>query len=1088
MSNRMEVLAGCLIDVLETPLASPLVPEIIVVQSKGMEKWISLEAANRLGVCANIRFPFPNAFVYDLFKYVFPDLPETDPFDPGIAVWRIMKHLFKDSERLEKWDEVRNYLGDGSNDVKRYQLALQLARLFDQYVVFRPDMVLKWEDGKDGGWQGDLFRDISEHGNGLHRARLAKTFVERIKQGAGFAGVLPERISLFGVSYLPPFHLRILEAAASVIEVNIFVMNPCREYWAEITSVRDERRIEGRYRSKAGEAAAPDDLHMERGNSLLASMGRMGRDFFNLAVEAGAEEYECFETPDGSNLLAQIQSDILTLVDRAGNTAKKSPVSEDDHSISIHICHSPLREMETLQNNLLAMFEEDEELEARDVIVMTPDIEKAAPYIQAVFNLPKDDLRYIPYSIADRSALSEGKCVRAFLDILRIGETRYGAAPVMEILETPAVYRKFELAETDLDNVREWIKDTEIRWGIDGAYRNRLDLPEIQENTWKHGMDRLLLGYALPAEGQNMFNEVLPYDNIEGGEGRILGGLAEFTHQLFKHTKALETSVSPKEWNRILSGLVNALFKPDMYEESEINTILEVIKDLEHHSKIAGFDGTIDLKGVQAYLNQRLDDKKQDFRFLTGGVTFCAMLPMRSIPFKAVCLTGMDTDAFPGKSGAPGFDRMASSPQTGDRSPRDEDRYLFLEAILSARKWFYISYTGRHVRENSEIPPSVLVDDLLDYIQDGFEIPGKSNIRDHILTEHKLQAFNPAYFRSARGRSKLFSYSSENLSAAKSLLRGGVPRPAFISGPLGDPEPEFAEVSIRNLYQFFINPCKYLLNNRLSLYFEKIEGIREDAEPFELDWLQSYLLSETIAAAVIEGSDPDRIYDIKKAAGELPHGEPGRYIFTKNRENVSEMADKVSRIIDPGNAQTIEIDLRLDGYRIVDRVRLPARNTYIRYRYAKVKAKDRLWVWLTHLLLNAQTGGSIESFIVGKDRSVYLKPVEDSEMILKNLLDIFWKGLKGPLPFFPESSLAFAETSAKDDELRKEVSSASPDAALANALKKWKGNKFAEKPGECEDPYFQTCFKHCDPFNEEFMEIANCVYRPLIDAQEDVKL
>jgi exodeoxyribonuclease V gamma subunit len=177
----------------------------------------------------------------------------------------------------------------------------------------------------------------------------------------------------------------------------------------------------------------------------------------------------------------------------------------------------------------------------------------------------------------------------------------------------------------------------------------------------------------------------------------------------------------------------------------------------------------VEIEVVKSCLENLLEHVNFGHGFISSGVTFCAMLPMRSIPFKVVCLVGMNMDAFPRESKILGFDLMAKNPRIGDRSRRNDDKYLFLEALISARNKLYISYVGQSIRDNTRISPSVLVSELIDYIKEGFGLS-----EDEIVTFHRLQAFSSEYFNTD---SKLFSYSNENFAASFSRR--------FQSGPSG---------------------------------------------------------------------------------------------------------------------------------------------------------------------------------------------------------------------------------------------------------------------------------------------------------------
>ena len=417
-SNRLEILAERLAEQFRPPLPSPFESEIILVQSKGMERWLSMELARHHGICANYRFPFPNRFVYDVFKKVIPDLPESSPFDPWVMTWKIMR-LLPACLKRKGFESLRVYLGDERSSLKRFQLSSRIADTFDQYLVFRPEMILEWDQGAGDHWQAILWRELAKGDEKKHRAGLQKAFFEALRNNSVDLKNLPTRISVFGISALPPFHIEILSALSKFIDVNLFLMNPCREYWSDITSGREMKRIAEKMQK--GDKV-PKDLPLEKGNSLLASMGALGREFFNQIYGLGCDDQGVSVDSGEESLLRAIQSDILNLRDRSGDA--RSKITESDDSIRIHSCHSPMREIEVLQDCLLALFEGDPDLRPRDILVMAPEIRIYAPFIQAVFSLPADDPRRIPFSVADRGVREEGSLIDAFLNFLALGRSR----------------------------------------------------------------------------------------------------------------------------------------------------------------------------------------------------------------------------------------------------------------------------------------------------------------------------------------------------------------------------------------------------------------------------------------------------------------------------------------------------------------------------------------------------------------------------------------------------------------------------------------------------------------------------------------
>ena len=346
-SNRMEVLADRLAEILAAPLVEPFAPEIVLVQSRGMERWLSMALADRHGVCTNVRFPYPTHFVHALFQAVDPALPARSPYEPAVMTWDLVDLLSALPDRPE-FQPLTAYLGDDGNGLKRYQLASRIAALFDQYLLFRPEWMPAWERGQETHWQAALWREIVRRKGPVHRVALRRRLLATIGDATvPLPGAL-ERIAMFGISSLPPFYMQILAALAARIEVNLFIVNPCREFWEDIVSEREAGRIAERL---AGYDRRPEAYHLEAGNRLLASLGPLGREFLQTIAELSAEEFPEFVDPGDATLLAAIQSHILNLKERT--SAGGAGPFADDGSLRVHVCHSPLRETEILHDALL---------------------------------------------------------------------------------------------------------------------------------------------------------------------------------------------------------------------------------------------------------------------------------------------------------------------------------------------------------------------------------------------------------------------------------------------------------------------------------------------------------------------------------------------------------------------------------------------------------------------------------------------------------------------------------------------------------------------------------------------------------------
>lgn len=1075
--NRLEILADRLAEVVSRPLTTALEPETVIIQSRGMERWVSMALARRNGICANMAFPFPNAFLDDLFRRILPDLPDPSPFDPEILTFRIMKRLPVFLER-PAFADLKRYLADDAKGVKLYQLAVRVADLFDQYLVFRPEMICQWEAGQGGGatdslWQAELWRDLSHGKERVHRAHLHKNLLRRLDTLPVAAVGLPSRISVFGISYLPPFHLQALIGLARINPVYLFLLNPCREYWADILSRRAMHRLT---RKISRGTVDTDALHMEQGHPLLASLGGLGKEFLVAISATEAHIEDCFVPVDEHSLLSSLQADIYYLRDHSNSRPSDRRAVGDagskaaDASIQIHACHGPLREIEALHDRLLALFEEYPDLRPRDVIVMAPDIVAYTPYIRAVFEPQTDAGQTIPYSIADQGAGSNSSLLRSFLSLLDLKGSRFEATRVLDLLELPGIKERFDLTAADLSSIARWVRDVNIRWGRDAAGRMRIGLPGLAENTWQAGIDRLLLGYAMPGSDHRMFDGILPYDHIEGSEALVLGRFIAFLQQLFEWSERLEQSIPPADWRDVFTELLERFIAVDEKAEPEAQQLRRSLENFGCFAERAGFAVPLELEVVRSHLKSTLERTHAGGGFISGGVTFCAMLPMRSIPFEVVCLVGMNTAAFPRESTPLGFDLMARFPRPGDRSRRRDDKYLFLEALVSAARVFYVSYVGQSVQDNSDIPPSVIVSELIDTIAGSYGIPAVD-----LVVRHPLQAYSPRYFDESDPA--LFSYSFENFMAAAGSAVSDDPQP-FFDVPLAPPPAEWQTLRLEQLCQFYSQPARFLVEQRLGILLKDKNLLPQDRENFSLDALSGYRIRQELIEARLTGHDLADHFQIQRAKGDLPQGNIGRLIYGVLEKQTEDFAAKLLETIGDDQAETLPVDLTLSGIHLTGSLGGLYPQGRVQVRFARRRAKDYLSAWIYHLVMCGSTvnGRALVTTLVGADGIARIRPVDHPDAILKEILEIFKEGLCRPLPFFPDLALHFMKLT---------VESGKPiNAAIETAHKKWVGTDFQK--GESEDPYYRLCFGDSDPIDEQFQGLAEKIVAPLLRHIEEL--
>ena len=615
-SHRAENLLEALGEVLAEPVGPPTVAEWIAVQSRGMETWLSMELSRRFGVWSAASFPFPRALMEHLFEQVIGPLPTDDlSYTAEDLTWAVMAELPALLDR-EGFESLRVYLERDVRGRKLFGLARRVAAVLDQYPVYRPDMVLGWEAGRSSDWQAVLHRAIVERHGGHHIAARSRDFLDQLQAEDADVSLLPRRISLFGVSTLPPLYVDVLAAIGSHVDVHLFL--PCASpiAWDRVRAQQEDAAID--------EASSVD------GHPLRATLGRLTDEFQRvLLARAAFGDDPLFDDPAldaPRSVLHQLQSDILH--DQSPTPDERVPADPDDHSVAVHACHSALREVEVLHDQLRHLLEQDPTLQPDDVIVMAPDVESYAPYVEAVF--AAEGTGSLPFRISDRRPRGLAPAAEAFLAVLAMVRSRVTAAEVLDLLAMDAVRNRFGIRTADLAMIRRWVEDAGIRWGIDAEHRQQWGQPATGANTWRFGLDRLLLGHALP--GERLFGGVLPYDEIEGQASTLLGHFVEFCDVLFNLLRDLGSARSVVNWVADLAAALDRVTSGERDAALQQQLVRDALSAMGAHADRSGLDGEVDLEVVQHWLATHLDETRSAHGFLGGGVTVCNLLPMRSVP------------------------------------------------------------------------------------------------------------------------------------------------------------------------------------------------------------------------------------------------------------------------------------------------------------------------------------------------------------------------------------------------------------------------------------------------------------------------
>ena len=1089
-SNRSENLVETVAYWLGRNPLGPLEEEVILVQSNAMAEWLKMELASRGGVCAATRVELPARFLWRTYRQVLgrESVPSDSPLDKIPMTWRIMT-LLPGLLSLTEFAPVRGFLRADEPD-RTLQLAARLADQFDQYQIYRARWLGAWAEGRDvllradGSvvpvpadqlWQPALWRAILETLTPAQleciRPRIEDRFLERLQSGAALPDEVARRVTVFGVSQFPLSSLQAVAALSVHSQILLAVFNPCRFFWADIIAGNELLRTVRRRHALRGNLElshiSAEDMH-NHANPLLASWGRQSRDFvrqldfFDDAERARRDfdlpRHDLFDEDSGPHpsLLRQVQDNIRDLVPVQESRAQCVTLSPDDRSIVFQVAHSQVRELEILQDHLLGLFAQDRAdatdtpLQPRDIVVMVPDIEKMAPAVRAVFGqYRREDLRYIPFDISDLGAKSASPLIGALEWLLALPQQRCRMSELVDLLDVPAIAARFGLKPEDLPQLNAWMVGAGIRWGLDAAHRARLGLDACgDQNSALFGLHRMLLGYCsgMPVQegADTSFDEIEPYAEVGGLDAALAGSLFHLLQTLKGWWSQAIEQVTPDEWVERGRRLLEAIASPcDDTDRQAIQSLSDALNAWRDACEQARFVDPVPLAVFRAAWLEALNLPSLARRFRAGGVTFCSLMPLRVVPFEVVCLLGMNDGDYPRSATRSDFDLMGLTGMSmpGDRSRRDDDRQLMLEALLSARRQFYVSWSGRSVRDNSEQPASVLVSQLRDYLA---AVWGPQVLTER-TTEHPLQPFSRRYFER---NSPLVTYAREWHAAHDAQMSDDVSASAL--APFA-PDPA-NPLTITHLVRFLRNPVRAYFRARLSVVFDEDDEEPADEESWSVAGLERYGLVQALLDQAPTDASPDqlRAYLAKslrqiRLAGRLPISGIGEFALQQLNDAVCPMLlawaglrqryahacpRQTLRLVQAGAVLEDWIDnLRTCGAglsgQIPDNAQVadsaddatvwiqlePVRLCNIKDGKIRDLREDKLLGAWVRSLACAASGARVTGLIVDQDAVIVLQPVDAglARATLLDLLTLWVDGMAGPLPLPLRTSLEVAQ-------------------------------------------------------------------------------
>ncbi len=1046
-SNRTENLAGALAELVRDDPLGPFDREAIVVQSRGMERWLTLALAERLGIWGNPSFPYPRTVIEQVLEQLSQGSEKAKAYDPDRLKWTIAE-LLRESAPAG----LQAYLRGPSHADRALRLATSVASVFDGYVVYRSQWLEKWASGSASHWQADLWRRIVER-LGPHdlASRIERAF-STLHADPAAAGVLFKRLHLFSLETLPPLFLEFFEVLSRTVPTVLYVLEPSSEYVSDVDLTPGH--------------ATPTDTPTD-GHPLLSTLGRLSRDFQQLLLTVdGAVErtVDLYESPPRQNLLGSLQGDILEFRGSPARGARET-IEPDDQSISIHACTGPMREVQVLHDLVRSALEDDPLLRPEDIVVMTSELDIYAPAFRAVFG--QDDRHRIPHEVHDRRTRDDAAFYDDFLAALDVLDSRFSVLDVVRLMDTNSLREELRFSPEERARIAELLSEAGVRWGIDAEHREQLEFPAEAIHTWRAGLGRLFLGFASPPNTTEAFDHLLPRGAPSLADAELVARLARLCEILFDFHDRTRSALPIDAWVSHLEQLAASLFAEDDESSPEVRTLRSAFEALRTLASHSGYAGAITLKALRREIGTLLVGQTPAVGFLRRGVTLTELVPLRSVPFRVVCLVGMSEEAFPRPDKRPSFDLTRPEHQKGDRNKRDEDRHSFLQAILCARSRLIITYSAPTSSVRGGANPSPVVWELCETVRRYYTLPNEGQVLESIV--HPLHAFDSRYFD---GSGLPRSASQRHLEIAGALAKPSV-QPGGVE-LRAEPEPEEEALSVSELTNWLWNPMAAFIDRVLRAGFETSALYEPTRALTDLGPLEASKVGNDALRAGLRGSDLETYL---AAAPEFPDGRWGALERQRIALGLQAINARKNALEDGNEGRSELASVNLDGMVLEERLDGLCADQRVLKRFTKVGRRAELAVWIEHLLMQSAGLASVTHLVLrGSDtraKVVSLAAVADPRGALEDLIELYRASRTTPLPLLERSSWAFTEK-LEDGNVERAVSAA---RGALKAQRLW-------------DPRLDYVLGAADPFldatwSAAFQEVARQVYGPLFQHRSE---
>ena len=1087
-SNKAEWLAEILGQ--ELRLNPPEITEEvnIIVSTWPSSRWLSEKLSIINNINALVKYPFPGTYLKRLVKRIIGiDPDEKDPWEKNQLVWNILE-LLPELMKEEEAQVIRSWLKisdkeDTQINLNLWDLANNIAETFDDYILYRPEIIKQWLSKKTKKksreisvnknilWQEILFNLLYKKINKDPFCIQVEKAIKRLKKDDISKLDYPKNLYVYGLSSLAPLQIDLIQAFSKVINIKIYIISPCNDLWQRC----EARRLQFRNTWNT----PPDRQWLLESPRLEAFLGRMGAEYQQLLEGSGEyqlgdrNEEDIFSltadiaTNKGNkpNLLEQLQQELLS-------TKSESILTKEKSDKSLLFLKSPgkYRQVELIRDHILQLFSDDIEIQPRDILIMTPQVDSYAPIITSVFNNIDKNTTQLPWVITDKSQEDKVGLIHFVLNLFEISASRLTASIFENLLINPALRTQQNISIDEVSDIIKSLQSAGFTWGLDSSERFG---EETHSLCWC--LERFLLGLVLPDNPINGISNISPYsENISSTEFIKAWGILS---KLCNYIDAIRSKRSCKEWIKLITSLVKDLFGDGgewAWEEQQLLTVVNNWGLITDNCELE-----IDCLVVKDIITKALSSTNGKFGHRTGKITISALEPMRAIPHKIIIIMGLESRTFPRIENRRSFNLLERKRELGDPNQYDKDRYSLLEALISTRQNLLVSWNSKDEKTGEDLEPPSPIQQWLNYLK----IKLGDNTFQEILIEPPANPLDHFNFIKTEN-SQIMSCDRKNLEAREWLEKAIPTKNISLALPLKRKEINVSELksySFEKTKEWLLNPQITWLKEH-EIQSREFVNLIEDNDFLELSELERYKLLKHR----LQSSDLLNINHTKNDSNYWEENYSGKGVFPPKGSGLIEKDllqerwnNLISAIYATGQITKRSIEMQeLEGEFYFGGKNL------IQIEVGSLKYKTLMNGWLNHLYLSANSSFNYKTLIISK-KTDYRKKIQfevskeilpintkEATKILRQIHQLATAGRNNCWPIPPESGLDYALATKDNNKNEQDL-----------FQKKWEGDLYRQ--GERETLAMELCFgKKCKASTfldfESFNDVLMSLYEPIL--------